>query len=314
MNFIESIKNSNAVITEGALLERLRRDQSVSLDPNIEHAGFIYDPYAGSVLEGLFRQYMDIGQKYDLPMIFCTPTWRANPERLAKAGIGMVEQVNNDSFSFVDKIRKSYGEYSSKIFIGGLMGCKGDSYRPKEALEKNEATAFHRIQAKALADSGCDFLYAATQPAISEAVGIAAAMAECDVPYVISFLIMPDGKLLDGITLSEAIEQIDDKISPRPSFYMVNCVHPLVFKQALSKSFNETENLRSRLIGLQANSSTKSPEELENLPYLDTTEPVEFSEYMLQLHKRFGIKILGGCCGTDNRHIEEIARKLHDYQ
>ena len=151
-----------------------------------------------------------------------------------------------------------------------------------------------------------DFILAATLPAVSEALGIAAAVSQCGIPYGLSFVIRSDGRILDGTPLQTAIEKIDATVDPAPLFYQINCVHPTIFKEALKHS----DPGSGRILGLQANTSLKSPEELDGLDYLDTSEPKEFAESMLALHTQFGLKIIGGCCGTDHRHIEEIAKRL----
>ncbi len=142
-----------------------------------------------------------------------TPTWRANKERTNKANVDM-KTINTDAFKFVDGIRKSYGKFSNKIFIGGLTGCKGDAYKPEEALSESDAYIFHKEQMQILADAGVDFLFASTLPALSEAKGIAKAMSETNKDYVISFVIRDNGKLLDGTLLTDAIKIIDDSVSP----------------------------------------------------------------------------------------------------
>ncbi|MCK7520269.1 MAG: homocysteine S-methyltransferase family protein [Ignavibacteriales bacterium] len=144
-----------------------------------------------------------------------------------------MKTINTDAFLFVDNIRKSYGSFSEKIYIGGLTGCKGDAYKPEEALSENEAYHFHKEQMQILADAGVDFLFASTLPALTEAIGIAKAMSETKKDYVISFVIRDNGKLLDGTLLTDAIKIIDDSVSTPPLFYLTNCIHPDV----LHKSF-----------------------------------------------------------------------------
>jgi homocysteine S-methyltransferase len=303
------IEREPVLLVEGAIIERLRRRADVHLDPRIENAGLIYDPAGRTALEEIYRGYIDVGRAFGLPMIILTPTWRANPDRLAAAGLGD-RDVNGDGFRFLDSIRRSFGAYADRILIGGLMGCAGDAYDPEEALSEDRAATFHRTQALALADAGVDFLMAATLPAASEAVGIAKAMADCGVPYVPSFVIRPAGTLLDGTPLHQVVTRIDTDVEPAPLGYMVNCVHPTVLAEALTREAEVSPDLRSRMLGLQANASTLSPEELDNLDHVDETgSPEAFAREMLALHRQFGLKILGGCCGTDERHIRCIAEQ-----
>jgi homocysteine S-methyltransferase len=71
-------------------------------------------------------------------------------------------------------------------------------------------------------------------------------------------------------------------------------------------------SVAKRVMGLLANTSSKSPEELENLSYLDTEGPGRFAASMMALHHNFGTRILGGCCGTDGRHIQAIAKQINE--
>ncbi|MFW9819971.1 MAG: homocysteine S-methyltransferase family protein, partial [Candidatus Thorarchaeota archaeon] len=178
------------------------------------------------------------------------------------------------------------------------------------ALSSEEAYNFHKTQAKELNEAGVDFIIASTLPAVSEAHGLAKAIAELKCEYIISFVIHPDGTILDGTSLYEAISTIDNSVTPKPTYYMLNCVHPITCKQALNTEPNNTELVRTRLKGLQANGSTKSPEELELLNKTESENPKTWGKKMIDLYINSGIQILGGCCGTDHRHIRAIA-ELH---
>ena len=306
MKFEDAVANAPVILTEGAVIERLRRDPSVELDPHIANAGLIYDQVGKQAMAGIYRQYIDIASRYRLPMIVSAPTWRASSERIDKSSYSGRETMIRDCAAFIKRIRQDVSQDVDCIYIAGLIACRGDSYDPREALTAENAEAYHRLQAQELASAGVDFILAATLPAVSEALGIAAAVSQYEIPYSLSFVIRSDGRVLDGTPLQTAIEKIDAAVKPGPLFYQINCVHPAIFRKALEQS----ELGIDRLLGLQANTSEKSPEELDGLGYLDTSEPEEFAESMLALHTQFGLKIIGGCCGTDERHIEEIAKKV----
>jgi homocysteine S-methyltransferase len=123
-------------------------------------------------------------------------------------------------------------------------------------------------------------------------------------------VLKPTGHLLDGTPIHEAISDIDSKANPPPFFYMANCVHPRVFERAIGAYPQFSGTICERMIGLAANASTRSPEELEGLGFLDSGHPESFSDSMIEQHHRFGTRILGGCCGTDQRHIEGIASRI----
>ncbi len=308
MDFLEVLVRAPAILTEGSVIERLRRDPAVELDPFVLHSAFIYDPLKRATLQAIYRQYLGIGHASRLPMLVLTPTWRANPERLMRAGLEG-KDLNGDCARFLAQLRREYRGYARRVFIGGLMGCKGDAYRPQEALPRKEAVLFHRAQAEALGSAGVDFLIASTLPAMSEALGMSEAMAGLGLPYIMSFIVGPQGALLDGTPLHEAISSMDREISRPPAAYMVNCVHPSAFRTAFAHEAKRMPSLAVRLVGLQANTSAKSPQELENRPVLDTEEPEVFADAMLTLNRDLGIRVLGGCCGTDQRHIQLLAER-----
>ncbi|MHA2062397.1 MAG: homocysteine S-methyltransferase family protein [Candidatus Sifarchaeia archaeon] len=310
MDFQNLISKSKVLLTEGSMVERINRDPSVCLDPYIAHSGLIYDSLGKEVLEKIYREYIDIGKKYNIPILSLAPTWRANPERIEKSIFSKHENINKDCVEFLKRIRDSYSDYSRFIYIGGLMGCKGDAYDPKEALSEKESKLFHKVQVEQLAESNVDFIKAATLPAVSEAYGIASAISTHDTPYILSFVVLPEGTILDGTPIYEAIDLIDSEIHPKPFFYMVNCVHPTIFEKSICREFNVSNKVTNRILGLQANTSVLSPKELDNLSYLDTADPEEFAELMLFLHNKFGLKVLGGCCGSDSSHIHEIAKRI----
>ncbi len=305
-DFALELERAAAFLTEGSVVERLRRHPALALDPHVAHAGFLYDGNAARIMGDIWREYLAIGRETGLPVLVLTPTWRATRERLDRARLSG-RDVNGDGVRFLESLRQEQGAYAERVFIGGLLGCRGDCYRPKDALAAGDARTFHAPQATALSASGAHLLFASTLPALSEALGLAQAMAECGLPYLISFVVTRDGNLLDGAPLGAAIRRIDREASPAPLGYMANCVHTSIFTQALRRL---DPGLRRRVVGLQANTSSKTPAEFDGLPDLDTEPPPVFAEAMAALAGEFGLKILGGCCGTDGSHIRTLAALL----
>ena len=308
-SFPEFFEQSPIIIGEGAVIERLRRNTDFELDPFIVNSAFIYDEAKRLALETIYRQYLDIGFQSDLPLLLSTPTWRANRKRIAAAGYEG-RDVNGDNFRFLDALRTSYGVYAQKVVICGLLSCHGDAYNPEEALETDVAFEFHSWQAMKLSEAGVDFLLAATLPSYSEATGLASALAATGKPYIISFVIRPEGTLLDGTPLKDAIAAIDNAVIPRPLAYLVNCTHASIFRSAISHEINSSSLVRERVVGLLANTAALNPEELDNSDGLVEEDPEIFGPSVAGLHGEFGMKILGGCCGTDHRHIRHLATQL----
>ena len=307
--FEKLLNNASFVLGEGAVIERLRRNKDLELDPYLVNSAFIYDNAKRTSLEDICRQYLDIGCELDVPLLMSTPTWRASQERIAAAGQAGVD-VNGDNFRFLDTLRESYGGYAEKVIICGLMSCRGDAYKPDEALTVAEAQEFHAWQAGKLADAGVDFLLAATLPALSEATGLALALAATGQPYMISFVVRPEGTLLDGTTLKDAIAAIDAAVTPCPLAYMINCTHASFARAALLHGTNSSTLVRQRVIGLLANTAALSPEGLNESDSLVEEDPEVFGRLVAGLHGELGLKILGGCCGTDERHIRSLGRQL----
>lgn len=310
--FASCFNSSALIMTEGAIVERLKSEFHLKMDEDIVHAGLIYNNEHAKILAGIYRQYIDIALKNDLPIMITTPTRRASQERISRS-LYSSKNVIYDCVEFLSAIRKSYGPKGEKIFIGGLMGCRGDAYNAKEALPAERAYIYHKRQAEQFKNAGVDFLFAGIMPEISEAIGMAKAMEETWLPYIISFMIRKNGRMMDGTTINRAIELIDEAAKLRPLCYMVNCVHPKILNEALSLTDNQTELVRRRFAGIQANASSLSPEKLDGCGELKSDDPVQLTDAIQEIYKYGHIKIFGGCCGTDNRHMDELARRMRNW-
>ena len=297
--------SNDRILMEGALGERLKREYQIPFDEHIMMAGLIYKEAGRAALYELWRQYIEIAQKYDLPFLATTPTRRANRERVQKAGLDRT--VIDDNVQFLQRLKQESG---IEMYVGGLMGCRDDAYTGEGAMTENDSREFHGWQANCFKEAGADFLYAGIMPALSEAEGMAKAMSDTALPYIISFTVQRDGRLIDGTTIHQAIADIDESTEHKPLCYMANCVHPSIVYKALSQSFNETKLVKTRFLGIQANTSPLAYSELDGAKDLKCSDPESFAQEMMRLKKDKGLKILGGCCGTDHRHMEEIAKRL----
>lgn len=297
------------ILMEGAFVERLKMEFNLELDSNVNHAGLIYTK--PEILEKIYRQYINIGKKYDLPIMLMTPTRKVNFETIQKS-VFKNQNLISDSFSFLKRIKESYGDYSENILIGGLLGCKGDAYKVDENMSIEESFQFHVKQTRQFKKDKVEFLFAGIMPEINEAIGMSMAMAETKIPYIISFMIKEDGCLLDGTSISDAIKIIDDVVSPKPICFMSNCVHPSILIKALE---NKKNNLRSelrRFKGIQANASALSPEELNNCNILHKDDFEIMIREIKFLQKKFDFQIFGGCCGTNDKFIDKLSFDILD--
>ena len=254
-DFGSCLADGHSVLTEGALGERLRREYQLRFDEHVAMAGLVYEDRGRAALIELWSEYADIAARYELPLLATTPTRRANRERVAGSRYDRSIILDN-----VSLLRGFEERSSAEVCVGGLLGCRGDAYRPTDVLPAAEARSFHSWQTGLFAEAGADFLYAGIMPALPEALGMAQAMSDTGLPYIISFMIRGDGRLLDGTPIHDAIQTIDAGVDAPPAFYMTNCVHPAVAYAALSQPVNATEVVRERFLGIQANASRLTPE------------------------------------------------------
>ncbi|MGE4214395.1 MAG: homocysteine S-methyltransferase family protein [Anaerotignaceae bacterium] len=305
MSFEKCFDRNKHLLMEGALGERLKREYAITFDDNVAMAGLIYEENGRNALEKLWKEYIDVAKKYGLAFLATTPTRRANKDRVQASKYS--NNIIADNMEFLKKIKAESG---IEMYAGGLMGCKGDAYKATEVLSAEESQEFHFWQANEFKKAGADFLYAGIMPSLPEAMGMARAMEKTELPYIISFMIRKDGRLIDGTTIDHALAAIDGYVERKPVCFMTNCVHPRVVKTALEFDFNKTKAVRDRFCGIQANTSQLSPEELDCCGDLMCSDSKILAEDIQELKKIMKLKIIGGCCGTDNSHMEEIAKKM----
>lgn len=287
---------------EAAIVERLRRSENIKLHPQLINAPLIYDEMGQKALLDIYREYAEVAYQSSLPILLCSPTWRANYERVKNSEFPT--SINIDTVNFLKNFKDSLGEQGTGIKIGGLIGCKNDCYKPDEGLSVSESQKFHSWQINQLALAQVDFLIAQTLPSIEEAAGIAKAMATTGVPYIISFVINRDGVVLDGTKLVRAVKFIDSQTKIKPIGYMVNCAYP----SFLCPEKQEKE-LFDYLIGYLANASSLDHCELDGALHLHTELVSEWGDLMLELNEKYGVKILGGCCGTNSEYLRYITKE-----
>jgi S-methylmethionine-dependent homocysteine/selenocysteine methylase len=297
------IDNHDVVLMEAAVIESLRRSGDVNLHPRLENALLIYEKTGKRALSRLYKGFIDVARRGNLPIAICTPTWRANQERLSEAQVP--NNVNGDAVRFLKDLRNRWGAGGAGIFIGGVIGCKNDCYKPAEGLSTQDANLFHLWQINKLAEAGVDFLLAATLPTLFEAAGMAIAMAETNIPYIISFVISREGKILDGNSLESAFGKIDALCGRPPLGYMINCAYP-----SFLNAHQQSQSVLSRLIGFQANASSLDHSQLDGAGTLQVDDISDWGRLMIELNIKFGVKILGGCCGTSHKHLEYIVQNL----
>lgn len=303
INFKQCFYSDKNILMEGAILERIKREYNFEIDNNVAIASLIYSEAGRKALYNIWNEYISISKKYNLSFIATTPTRRADKQRISNSEFD--ESIILDNVKFLKKIRE---KSNANMFIGGLAGCKGDAYSADKILNETESYEYHAWKMELFKKAEVDFLYAGIMPSLPESIGMAKAMEKTNIPYIISFMIKKDGKLIDGTAINDAINIIDNSVDNKPICFMTNCVHPKILYEALEKDFNKTKSVFNRFKGIQANTAYLSPEELDNSADLKCCDEYEFAQEIKKLSKLVNLKIYGGCCGTNKLHIEEIAK------
>ncbi len=295
-NFLE---RHELVLMEAAVVEPIRRSGVVELDPILVNTNLIYGVAGRNALSELYLQYCDVAVSADLPFMMCAPTWRANAERVAKAQAE--PKINQHAVEFMRELCERHQLDVENVKIGGMVGCKNDCYRPEESLSAALAEEFHAWQIDQLALANVDFLQAVTIPSVAEAIGIANAMAATEIEYLVSFVINRHGQVLDGTPLQEAMDMVDNQVRRSPLGYMVNCAHP-----SFLASGNLSMDSACRLIGFQGNASSLDHGDLDGALHLQVDDISDWGNEMLRLRAAFGLRVLGGCCGTNADHLRYL--------
>jgi len=267
------------------------------------------DPAGRATLERYYREHAAVAVEWRTGFIFEAPTWRASRDWGAQLGYApaALAEVNRDAIAMMIDLRAEVTDAGLPAVVSGCVGPRSDAYQAEGALSAAEAREFHREQIRTLAAAGADMVTALTIPTVAEAIGIVQAAADVAVPVAMSLTIETDGLLPDGTPLDDAVRKIDGATDAAAAYLGVNCAHPDHLAAALGRpaSAEWTDRLRT----LRANASRRSHAELDEAPDLDDGNPVELgAQYRRLLATLPALTILGGCCGTDARHLRSIAQ------
>ena len=256
-------------------------------------------------LRAYFEPYVRIARDRNLGIVLETATWRANPdwaERLGHSPAQLVE-LNRRAVELLEGLRDEYETDFTPIVISGCIGPRGDGYVVGGTMTAETAERYHATQIATFAETAADLVTAITMTYADEAVGIVRAARAVGIPVVISFTVETDGRLPSGQSLRDAIEEVDDHTDGYAAYFMVNCAHPSHFDAVLEPGTAWTD----RVMGLRANASRLSHAELDEAEELDTGNPEELALEYVALRERLPrLTVLGGCCGTDHRHVEAM--------
>ncbi len=290
-------------VTDGGIETDLIFNRGVDLP---EFASFVLheNPLGEAVLRDYFADYFRIAAETRLGLVLETATWRASRDWGLRLGYdeARLRWVNQRAAEFMLELRAAAAD--STVVVSGCVGPRGDAYHDLGPASADEALAYHRPQVEVLAGSGVDLLTALTLTNVAEAIGFVRAASECSIPGVVSFTVETDGRLPSGMSLAEAIETVDAETGSAAAYFMINCAHSDHFSPVLLGSAGGLGRIR----GIRANASRQSHAELDDSTELDDGDPAEFGDQLAALHAaNRQINVLGGCCGSDARHIAAIA-------
>jgi homocysteine S-methyltransferase len=292
-------------LTDGGIETTLIFHEGLDL-PHFAAFHLLRDGAGRQALRKYYATYAEIARRDNIGFILESPTWRASADWGRKLGYSdlALAAANRDSIALMQELRRDFETPRAPMVVSGCVGPRGDGYDPGQAVTVGEAEAYHEQQIETFAESGVDMVAAITMTNSTEAIGVVRAARKNDVPVAISFTLETDGRLPTGQTLREAIAEVDGATLDGPAYYMINCAHPSHFDGVLAGGA-----WAGRVRGLRANASKRSHQELNDAPDLDDGDPEELGGQYRDLRKLYPqINVLGCCCGTDHRHIEQINR------
>jgi len=266
------------------------------------------NPGGRAALTDYFRGFLTLARDVDAGYILDSQTWKAHLHWADDLGASAqdLRRANQDSITFIAGIRDEFADNRRPIVLNGIIGPTSDAYNPEKRITAEEAERYHATQIGWLADTEVDMVTATTFPHADEAIGFIRAAKEAALPVVVSFTVETDGRLPTGLTLADAIRRVDDATDGAAAYFMVNCAHPDHFFHLLDGS-----DWAQRLRGLRCNASRLSHAELDECESLDDGNPCELgSQYAAVFERMPWLNVFGGCCGSDLRHVTEIARAI----
>lgn len=259
------------------------------------------------MLRDYYTPYVDLAVGNRAGLILDTATWRASNGWGKQLGYTpeQMRALNQLNVSILEDIRHEREAEESPMVINGVVGPQDDGYNPASKMDVATAREYHQHQIDAFADTAADMVTAVTMTYVDEALGIAQAAQRARMPVAISFTVETDGRLPDGTRLEDAINEVDTVTSSSPVYYMINCAHPTHFDHVLTAPWTD------RIYGVRANASCKSHAELDEAEELDDGDPLEFGKLIAGLREKLkNLNVVGGCCGTDHRHVGEVCRSF----
>jgi len=292
-------------LTDGGIETTLIFHQGLDL-PAFAAFVLLRDQAGTDELRRYYAPYLELARDQGVGLVLESPTWRASPRWAEELGVESQEldDLNRKAIALMEELRD---EAAGVTVISGCVGPWDDGYNPSSRLTADEAQEYHSTQIATFADTAADMVAAITMTYPDEAIGVVRAAGAAGLPVAISFTVETDGRLPSGEGLGEAIVEVDEATAAAPAYYMINCAHPTHFEAVLEPEQDWAE----RIGGLRANASPKSHAELDEAEELDEGDPADLGARHAALSEKLpSLTVLGGCCGTDDRHVREIIQRF----
>jgi S-methylmethionine-dependent homocysteine/selenocysteine methylase len=299
---------AGTLMTDGGMETTFIFHQGIDL-PGMAAFPLLADEAGRRTLRAYYDNYAGLAHDHGLGFVLETPTWRANRDWATPLGYDRerLADANRHAVGLMLDVRARHEQPGQPFVVSGNIGPRGDGYFPERLMTAAEAKAYHTEQVEVFAGTDADMVSAFTLNYVNEAVGVVEAAREYAIPVVISFTVETDGRLPSGDTLADAIARTDDRTAGFAAHYLINCAHPTHFAAVLRQGGDWLGRVR----GIRANSSKRSHAELDNSTELDTGNPEELASEYLELRAALPrLSVVGGCCGTDHRHVDAICRRL----
>jgi S-methylmethionine-dependent homocysteine/selenocysteine methylase len=293
-------------ITDGGMETTLIFHQGLQL-PSFASFVLLENDDGRKALRDYYEPYLAVAREHGVGAVLDTATWRANPDWGTQLGYSdeRLADMNRRAVSVLEELRAAHPEV--EIVINGVIGPRGDGYVVSDLMTAEDAERYHQPQIATLSETAADMITGLTMTYADEAIGIARASRDAGLPVAISFTVETDGRLPSGQSLEDAISQVESESGGAPAYYMINCAHPTHFADVLEGAPAWTDRIR----GLRANASKLSHAELDEAEELDEGNPAELgAEYRALRERLRKLNVVGGCCGTDHRHIGAICNSM----
>ncbi len=303
---LPQLVDSSLFLTDGGLETEMIFRHGFEL-PLFAAFPLLNDPDGVTALRDYYVAYMQAAIGAQAGFILEAATWRASRDWGARLGFdaASLKDVNRRAVGQLVALRAEFGESAGPVVVSASIGPRGDAYQPDTLMTVAEARDYHAAQIEGLATTEVDMVSALTLTYAAEAIGIVRAAEATGMPVAISFTLETDGALPDGSSLAAAIGEVDEATGSWPAYYGINCAHPTHFEGVLMRGAQWTERVHM----IRGNASRLSHAALDEATELDDGNPAEFGDESIAIRLRFPhINVLGGCCGTDARHIEAIAK------